>query len=142
MDVDADLNQEVVYLLVANKLQGYNHGKSRIVYIGRTERGVKRISESAADKIAQALDHDFLKLRAYVIWCNPEADEKASLPNMLERTIILRFEQIFGQLPLLNKRGFKLGDEGKYFTGNAIDKIIDRHSSTRRRVADELEDEL
>lgn len=140
VELEAGFNDQVVYLLVSNALQEYKYGKSRIVYVGRTDRGVKRIGESAADKIAQAYDYDIAKIKAYVVYCNPQEGEGASLPDMLERALIIRFNQIFGQLPIFNKRGFKLGDEQEYFTGIAIDKVIDRHSSARRRVADELED--
>lgn len=140
VELAADFNDQVVYLLVANRLQDYEYGKSRIVYVGRTDRGVKRISESASDKIAQAYEHDIDRIKAYIVYCNPQDQEKASLPDMLERVLMIRFKQIFGDLPKFNKRGFKLGDEQEYFTGVAVDKVIDRHSSVRRRVADELED--
>lgn len=41
---------KLVYLLIADKRLKYKNGKSRIVYIGTTKKGVARIAQSAASR--------------------------------------------------------------------------------------------
>src|SRR5579863_9325357 len=47
--------KKVVYLLTAARYVKYRGGKSRIVYIGRTKKGVHRIASSAAGRAVQIL---------------------------------------------------------------------------------------
>lgn len=50
VETDVTNYSDLVYILVANRPLKYEKGSSRIAYIGRTNKGVSRIAESAAKK--------------------------------------------------------------------------------------------
>jgi len=61
-------SERLVYVLVANKQFSYTHGKSLIVYIGTTRKGIKRIAESAAHHADDILGrHGITEVSARVI---------------------------------------------------------------------------
>lgn len=129
VDIDADLYDGGVYILVADKF--YKKTKSRIVYIGMTTKGAKRIAESAAKHITNALENDILKLEAFAYEVIKNENETYSVPAILESALIARHKERFGYLPFLNKRGGLIADADPYFTKSAIDKILDKHSGCR-----------
>jgi hypothetical protein len=129
VNVDADLYDGGVYILVAD--EDYKKSLSRIVYIGMTKGGAKRIAESAANHITGAIDNDILKLEAYAYTMNKEEKEKKSLPAILEAALLARHKERFGALPALNRRGGSADEADVYFTTQALDKILDRHSGQR-----------
>lgn len=126
INVDADLYEGGVYILVAD--EDYKKNLSRIVYIGMTKGGAKRIAESAANHITGAIDNDILKLEAFAYTVNKEDKEKKSLPALLEAALLARHRERFGALPALNRRGGSSDEADNYFTKPALDKILDRHS--------------
>ncbi|TAK54741.1 MAG: hypothetical protein EPO24_12920 [Bacteroidetes bacterium] len=62
-------NDKLVYIAIANKPMDYNDGKrSRIVYIGTTQAGAKRIAQSAASKAENLLkEHGVKSLDFYTV---------------------------------------------------------------------------
>jgi len=124
--------KEVVYLLVSNRPERYPRGRSRIVYVGRTRNGIKRIAASAANKITEALENlrGVRRLRAFIVWTNPLAKERRHLPYVLERAILLSFRQEFGTVPRLNRQGIRIRikDEFAYFRERAVHRIVIRYS--------------
>lgn len=62
---------KLVYIASANRRVKYPRGpKSRVVYIGTTERGVVRIAESAAKKTTKLLTtHGLKSLHFHVVKC-------------------------------------------------------------------------
>lgn len=126
VNVDADLYDGGVYILVAD--EKYKKKLSRILYIGMTRGGAKRIAESAANHITGAIDNDILRIEAFAYTVNREEDETESLPAMLEAALLARHKQRFGSLPALNRRGGLGTQSDAYFTRQALDKILDRHS--------------
>ena len=65
--------RRLVYVLVANRPIRYGRDYSRIVYIGTTEHGIRRIAGSASRRVTQALEqlHGIKRLDAFVIWTSP-----------------------------------------------------------------------
>jgi len=43
--------EKLVYILLAPKPQKYPRGRSRIMYVGTTEKGISRIAGSVSNKI-------------------------------------------------------------------------------------------
>ena len=118
--------QKLVYILVADKSQKYRYGRSRIVYIGTTEKGASRIASSAAFRGEQA----FINLRgvkeiqAHVIGCRPR--QGVEIWKKLEIAAILAFRQEYGDIPKLNKIGKrrKIGDAFAYFNDDKLVTIL------------------
>jgi hypothetical protein len=54
VEIAATKTQRLVYLSVANKPIRYTSGYSRIVYIGATEKGIRRASQGASKHIVSA----------------------------------------------------------------------------------------
>ncbi len=96
-----------------------------------TKGGAKRIAESAANHITGALDKNILKLEAFAYTVNREEEENKSLPMLLEAALLARHKERFGNLPALNRRGGSADEADAYFTKQALDKILDRHSGQR-----------
>src|SRR6266567_5194926 len=106
--VESDVTKydELVYLLVAHRPLPRKKGTSRIAYIGKTASGVSRIAQSAADKIVSTLEcHGVRRLRAFVVWSEPRRYERANLPHLLERSLLLMFRDEYGELPEFNQMG-------------------------------------
>jgi len=120
---------ELVYVAVANRKIKYTTGQSRIVYIGTTKVGARRIAASAAAKA-----NDMLKIRGvqhlelFVVTCKSVPHVKTW--HKLERGLILAFREIFGSPPIRNKTGQKMRwtDELTYFTRSRLDTVVRKYS--------------
>jgi hypothetical protein len=105
----------LVYLLIADKRLKYKDGKSRIAYIGTTEKGVERIAQSVAFR-ADAI----LRLRgvrsfhARIVTCGPR--QCVETWKKLERALILRFRERFGAVPKCNSHGKKSREPMNFVT--------------------------
>ncbi|MCK4946490.1 MAG: hypothetical protein KAS59_09535 [Alphaproteobacteria bacterium] len=121
---------KLVYIAVANKKIKYKNGKSsRIVYIGRTERGVKRIAKSAAVRAEKLLKiHGLKHLEFYII--TSEKKQKLETWKKLESAAILAFRGEYGQVPKgnINGKNKEVTDEFEYFERERILKILEKHS--------------
>ena len=120
---------KLVYVARANKRVKYRSGSSRIVYIGTTKAGAKRIAQSAASKADNLLQiHGIKTLDFFTVVCSPVPGLQSW--KLLERALILRFRERFGDPPMSNIIGRKMkwDDELKYFTHKKLDEIIDEHS--------------
>src|ERR1700722_1038813 len=72
-------SERLVYVLVANKQFSYTHGKSLIVYIATTRKGIKRIAESAAHHADDILGrHGITEVSARVIACKGRKQSSAA----------------------------------------------------------------
>jgi hypothetical protein len=120
---------EIVYIAYANKPLRYQHGFSRIAYIGTTKNGVWRVATSAAWK-AEGL---FVRrgvhtLEFYII----STFRKGKYPTYrkLERALLLRFREKFGTIPHANKQGKNLRwrDEYDFVTPQQVEKILNDFS--------------
>src|SRR5204862_3612010 len=110
--------EELVYIATANRMQRYQNGRrSHIVYMGTTRRGVRRIASSAAWKADILLSHHGQRdLEFYIVTCC--AHSKARAARKLERALLIRFRERFGELPLGNKAGKRCdwNDEREYYS--------------------------
>ncbi len=116
--------ERLVYVLSASKALNYEFGKkSKIVYIGTTENGIRRIAESIADKAGEKLTvFGVHSLEARIVTCTPKRHVKTW--KVLESACLLAFRDKFGGVPKYNKHGIKLqeGKEFQYFSKERINK--------------------
>jgi|CXWL01.1.fsa_nt_gi hypothetical protein len=136
VDISATNIDRLVYLLVANKPIRYGKEYSRIVYIGTTKTGIKRIAGSASKRIRQAVDERIVGLRrldAFVVWARtkrgPQTKKGQKLWGILERALLIRFCDKHGERPRLNGTGHNMKEKGEFnvFRKVTIDKIINRY---------------
>ena len=119
-------DNKLVYIARANKKLRYRLGRSRIAYIGTTRKGARRIASSAASKGEALLyQHGIKHLELHVVVCGKVQGVKTW--KKLERALLIRFRERFGQVPRANKTGKKAHwrNEKKYFTEAKLDKVID-----------------
>lgn len=119
-------DKKLVYVARANKKLSYRLGRSRIVYFGTTKKGVRRIASSAAWKGADVLfEYGVKHLELIVVICGKT--QGVETWKKLERALIIRFRERFGDPPKANNTGFNMRwrDERNYFTDTKLDKIID-----------------
>lgn len=118
--------EKLVYLLIADKRIRYKKGKSRIVYIGTTKRGVARIAQSAAARAEAILQLNGVRtFHARIVTCNPRQKVKTWIK--LERGLLLCFRERFGEVPRCNShgKGIREVDEFYYFAKRKLASIID-----------------
>jgi hypothetical protein len=119
----------LVYVAVANAKLKYSHGKSRIVYIGTTKAGARRIANSAAYRAPELLGlYGVNELSFYIITCS--ARQAVKTWQKLEAGLILTFKYLYGEPPQCNKKGKNQTwkDELEYFTRNRLEAIIKNYS--------------
>jgi hypothetical protein len=125
-------NDKLVYIACANKGVRYPWGKSKIVYIGTTKKGANRIASSAAWRGEVLLyDYGISHLKIHVVTCGRV--QGAETWKKLERALLIRFREIFGNVPRANKVGkhLKWRDEKRYFAQEKLDRVIDCFSGKR-----------
>lgn len=117
--------EKLVYVLLAGRKRKYTNGRSRVVYIGTTKRGIQRIASSVASKAGEILaEHGVRELHVRIITCRPRPRVKTWLK--LERALLLTFREIYGQIPLYNQQGKKMreDDEFLYFGRTRVRGIV------------------
>ncbi|MCC7164629.1 MAG: hypothetical protein IT331_19195 [Anaerolineae bacterium] len=117
----------LVYVLAVNKPLTCNKGRSRIVYIGTTEKGVERISASVAQRAEMALrKYGVKRIAAFVLTCPPLKRTKIWLK--LERAALLAFKDQHQQVPWLNVQGknYKNRDVFDLIAYNSILKQLEK----------------
>jgi hypothetical protein len=117
---------KLVYVARANKKWRYQWGRSRIVYIGTTRKGAKRMASSAAWKGEDLLFRYGVKhLEFNVVACGKVSGLDSW--RKLERALLIRFREEYGSVPLGNSVGksthWKV--EREYFSTKVLNKIID-----------------
>ncbi|MDD5327607.1 MAG: hypothetical protein PHY02_07315 [Phycisphaerae bacterium] len=119
-------DDKLVYIIRANKKLRYRFGNSRIAYIGTTKKGARRIASSAVWKGEDLLYCYGIKhLELHIVTCRKIQGVESW--RKLERALILRFRESFGDVPVANS-AYKNGrwrDEKKYFKEHNLDKVID-----------------
>lgn len=125
----ANVARRLVYIAVANKLHRYRHGRSSILYIGSTKKGASRVAASAAAKARDLLNaHGVKELQFYTVRCAARQNVKTWMK--LERGLLLRFRERFGDVPVGNTHGkrMKWTDEPSFFTRGRLDAVLDKYS--------------
>ncbi len=121
--------ERMVYVLVASKMLKYPYGKSRIAYIGTTEKGIQRVAQSVAYRANHILSlHGVRSFEARIVSCRPR--QNVSTWKKLESALLLGFRRQFGKVPRFNQKGAKMNesDEFSYFNEKRIREIINRLS--------------
>ena len=125
---------ELVYVLVANRKHKYPNGRSRIVYVGMTESGVHRIASSVANRAEQVLrEKGISSFSAHVVHYMPPRTFSAKLWKkrpvlLLERALIISFQETYGCPPLCNGTGQNMRPtfgEFDRFSRNRIETLIE-----------------
>ena len=132
---DALENECVSYLILANRRQQYEEGRSRIVYIGVTIDGIRRVAESTASRTDILKEHGVRELSTYTVSCTPrqgprqERDMWRDVQD-LERAMLKVFEDLYGRVPKFNKQGpgSQAQDALERFPRNRICRILRRLS--------------
>lgn len=105
---------ELVYVLVANRKYKYPDARSKIVYIGMTGAGVRRIANSVAHRAADVLElKGFSSFSAHVVHYKApskysEALWKKRPTLLLERALLIAFQEKFGRPPFCNGTGQRM----------------------------------
>jgi hypothetical protein len=118
-------NQRLVYAICADKKIAYEYGRTPIVYLGTTEKGVDRIARSAAYRSPAVLGmHGVKSFDVRVITCGPR--QGINSWKMLERALILEFRAEFGEIPKCNSHGKRMREtrEFQVFSRDRIRQVI------------------
>ncbi|MCX5648871.1 MAG: hypothetical protein NTX40_07225 [Planctomycetota bacterium] len=119
--------KKLVYVIQAQKPWKYREGRSRVVYIGTTRKGVTRIAQSAAAKAKQVLElHGVRAFEVRILACAPRRNVKTWLK--LERALLAVFRKEYGAPPKCNTVGKRVkwrdDIEGKYFKRSRLVNIL------------------
>lgn len=100
----SSLKQEkLIYILVCNKKRHYREGSSKVVHIGRTEKGIARIAKSAAYRADKIFGKKGVTtFEARVVTFRKRRGEESR--KKLERAFLLAFKGLYGELPLCNQQ--------------------------------------
>jgi len=100
-------SRRLVYLICTPKPQSYANGNSRVVYIGTTGVGVRRVASSMAHKSIDFLSHWGVRwLEVYTVTCPPRPGIQSW--RRLERDLLITFNLVHGRVPLGNTSGKNL----------------------------------
>jgi hypothetical protein len=130
MSVDRTItkHKKLVYLLLAPKPQKYSRGRSRIMYVGTTEKGISRIASSVATRSEAIFKKWGIKtIEIQIAWCRPL--QKVKSWKILERAILSDFLSIHGGLPACNVQGKSYQWDSKvnsYFRRSAVTNLLSR----------------
>ena len=104
---DALENKCVSYIILANRRLQYENGGSKIIYIGQTIDGIRRVAESTASRTEIFEQYDVREIKTYIVSCEPRQEERDMWGDVqnLERAILKVFEEFYGEIPKLNRNG-------------------------------------
>ena len=122
LSVESD---RLVYVIVVERPRKYRHGRSKIVYIGTTKRGVARVAQSAAAKAEAVLrQHGVKRFDVRIVTCRPR--QRVKTWRKLERAMLLTFREVFGEVPELNTQGTGIRelDEFDYFSRSRVRSLV------------------
>lgn len=105
-----------MYVICTPRPIRYEKGRSCIVYIGTTQRGVHRVAASMAHKAVDYLSHRGVKyLDVFAITCPPRPG--LDTWRRLERDLLITFKYEYGSVP-------KANSSGKNFTPDKLSKAF------------------
>ena len=116
---------KLVYVIVQNKLIHYPWGNSYIAYIGTTEKGIDRISQSVAAKAPQVLRaHGVDRFDVRLVTC--KGRQRVRTWRKLERAMLLAFREMYGEPPKYNVHGKAMREIAEFdlFARERIKEIL------------------
>lgn len=94
-------HRKLVYVLAARKTLKYEDGRSRILYIGTTKKGISRIASSVAHRSKKILNQRGVReMDVYVVSCEARPGLKSW--GLLERALVAQFRARYFEVPLCN----------------------------------------
>jgi len=94
---------KLVYVLAARKPLKYPDGKSRILYIGTTKKGISRIATSVAHRSKKILKQRGVReMDVFVVSCEARPGLKSW--GLLERALVAQFRSRYFDVPLCNSQ--------------------------------------
>lgn len=124
---------KLVYILCANRKHRYPWGRSKIVYIGTTEKGADRVGNSVVNRGRDIFDHYGInQVKAFTVTCQRGKGMKY-WPKKLESAFLYNFREYYGCIPILNKQcGPKRKEDVSInFSEAKIDRAISYFSNLR-----------
>jgi hypothetical protein len=120
-----------VYVFVASRPHKYKHEKSRIVYIGTTRKGLRRLVDSAYDRSDSIFGWGVRSFEAYLITCPPR--QRVRMWLKLERAMLAAFRERFGSYPKANRDPVKPKADNafQYFSRAKVNQILDTLSQRK-----------
>jgi hypothetical protein len=118
----------LVYLICIPSSRKYPKGRSRIIYIGTTEKGVHRAASSMSSKAIDFLETRGVKrLDVYFVTCPPRTG--LSSWRRLERDPLITFKNEYGVVPASNRSGknFTVERLSGYFPYRRLVKVLDTY---------------
>jgi hypothetical protein len=86
------------WLAIADKRIRYPEGRSRIVYIGTTKRGARRVAQSIASRADKILTMRGVRsFHARMVTCRPRRNVKTWF--LLKRALLVAFRERYGAVP-------------------------------------------
>ena len=116
---------KLVYVLLTDKKLKYPWGRTSVVYIGTTKKGLARVASSAAYRAEEILSQYGVRTcSARVITCKRRPNVQTW--RKLERAMLLSFREMYGTVPKFNSQGKRIAerDEFDYFTRSRIRQIL------------------
>lgn len=118
--------EKLCYIIVVDKQIRYTKGRSPIVYIGTTSKGVSRLAKSAAERA-----EDVFALRGVrsftvrVVSCRGR--QRVKTWSVMERGLLLAFKERYGEVPRCNNHGkrMKPDDEFEYFRPRRLIRVLE-----------------
>jgi hypothetical protein len=104
----------LVYVFAADRKLKYPNGRSRIVYIGKTEKGIARVTGSASERADKILsEHGVYSFQARLVhYPSDQIDMRQTWHRaptiLLERALIIMFGELFDAKPLCNGTGHRM----------------------------------
>jgi hypothetical protein len=116
--------KKLVYAITVKKALKYDWGRSRIVYIGTTKKGMNRIAQSVAARADAVLTrHGVREFFVRIITCPPRPNVKSW--EKLETALLHTFRKQYGSLPKCNDVLKREGDVFDYFRRDRLEHIIE-----------------
>jgi len=116
--------KKLVYLIVVKKPLRYPWGRSRIVYIGTTKKGVARIAQSVAARAEAVLTlYGVREFIVRIVTCLPRSNVKTW--DKLETSLLITFRAMYGSLPKCNTKPKRAGDVFDYFKRERLERVLE-----------------
>ena len=103
--------RKLVYVICTPRPNRYARGRSRVIYIGTTKKGVHRVASSMAGKAISFLERRGIKqLDVYLVVCPPRPGTPSW--SLLEHDLLVAFRINYGEQPFGNQLGKNFGPDG------------------------------
>lgn len=110
---DGKKREALVYVLRQNRLHQYPEGRSRVIYIGTTHRGIDRILASLAYRTRQVVKkHGVKAIDVQLVTCTPRQNVRSW--RKLENAFLLKFKDLYGDIPYCNANGHGLREVDEF----------------------------